>query len=305
MKKPLVSVILPVYNSDKYIDSAVKSILNQTFTDFEFIIIDDASTDGTSEILKRISDQRVRIITNFVNLGNYPSRNIGIRSSSGEFICVMDADDLALPYRLERQIYFMLNNPDVGICSTWFRRFGLGKNIPINYPSNEEWLKIRFIENNYCLHPGLCIQRSLFSREESVLYNEHYCYASDYDLVSRNFKHFRICNIPEILMEYRIHPAQITSSKFAEQQQYADIIRINYLQNLGLTLNDEEKTIHLSLIKNEYNPNFDLKKHIAWCNKILVYNFRTQFFNTELLAGYLRIKLMWQRRITEIGRAHV
>lgn len=295
----MISVIMPGYNSVKYISSSVNSILNQTFTDFEFIIIDDASTDGTSEILERISDQRVQIITNFVNLGNYPSRNIGIKASSGEFICVMDSDDLALPYRLERQMYFMLNNPDVGICSNWFRRFGSGTNISVNYPSNDEWLKIKFIENNYCLHPALCIRRSLFPCEESLLYNENYKYASDYDFVSRSFMHFRICNIPEILMEYRIHPAQITSSKFAEQQQYADFIRINYLQNLGLALNDEEKAIHLSLVKNEYNPNLDLKEYTKWCNQILECNFRKQFFNNELTAGYLREKLMWQRRIIE------
>jgi glycosyltransferase involved in cell wall biosynthesis len=299
MRKPAISIIMPVNNSEKYIESSVNSILNQTLTDFEFIIIDDASTDGTSKILKQISDQRVSIITNFVNLGNYPSRNIGIRASSGDFICVMDSDDLALPYRLERQMHFMLNNPDIGISSVWFWRFGTGGNIPISYPADDEWLKIKFLENNYCLHPGLCIRKGLLPNEESLLYNENYRYASDYDFVSRNFKHFRICNIPEILMEYRIHPAQITSSKFAEQQQYADIIRINYLQNLGLTLNDKEKTIHLSLIKNEYNPYCDLKEHIAWCNKMLEYNFHIQFFNTELLAGYLREKLMWQRRMTE------
>lgn len=299
MRKPDISVIMPVYNSKKYIESSVNSILNQTLPDFEFIIIDDASTDGTSEILNRISDQRVRIITNFINLGNYPSRNIGIKVSSGEFICVMDADDLALPYRLERQMHFMLNNPDVGICSTWFRRFGSGGNNPVMYHSDEEWLKIKFIENNYCLHPGLCIRRCLFPDEQLLLYNEHYQYASDYDFVSRNFKHFRICNIPEILMEYRIHPSQITSSKFTEQQYYADFIRINYLQSIGLTLNDEEKTIHLSLIKNEYNPNFDFKEYIVWCNQILECNFHKQFFNNEQLAGYLRKKLLWQLRIIE------
>lgn len=185
MRKPLGSVIMPVYNSEKYINTSVNSISNQTLTDFEFIITDDASTDGTSEILKQISDQRVLIITNFVHLENYPSRNIGIRASSGEFICVIDSDDLALPYRLERQMYFMLNNPDVGIFSSCFRRFGLGENIYVNYPSDDEWLKIQFIENKYCLHLGLCIWRSLFPDEESLLYNEHDHYTSDYILFQK------------------------------------------------------------------------------------------------------------------------
>jgi Glycosyltransferases involved in cell wall biogenesis len=292
MKKPLISVIMPAYNSEKYVDSAVKSILNQTLTDFEFIIIDDTSTDGTSDKLKRINDKRVRIITNSVNLGNYPSRNIGIKISAGEFICVMDADDLALPYRLERQIHFMMNNPDVGICSTWFRRFGFGGNIPVSYPSDEEWLKIKFIENNYCLHPGLCIRRRLFPDEESLLYNEDYRYASDYDFVSRNLKRFRICNIPEILMEYRVHPTQISSLKFAEQQKYADQIRIDYLANINLFLDDRERAVHLSLVKSEYNLSFDFNEYISWCNKMLENNFHKQFFNNDFLARYLREKLI-------------
>ncbi len=296
MKEPLVSVIMPVFNSEKYISFSVNSILNQTFTDFEFIIIDDASTDGTGEILDQISDQRVRIITNFINLGNYPSRNIGIKASSGKFICVMDADDLALPYRLERQLQFMQNNPTIGISSTWFRRFGSGGNIPVYYPSDEKQLKIRFLENNYCLHPGLCIRRNLFSDEESLLYNEQYRYASDYDFVSRNFKYFRTCNIPEILMEYRSHPAQITASKFSEQQKYADCIRINYLQNIGLEPTAKEETIHLSMLKSNYHDNFELRDYIAWCNKIIDYNCNSCFFNGDLLAGYLREKLLLQRR---------
>lgn len=297
MRKTVVSVIMPVYNLEKYVASSVNSILNQTFTDFEFIIIDDASTDGSKEILKKISDQRVQIITNSENMGNYISRNIGIKVSSGEFIFVMDADDLALPYRLERQMYFMMNNPDVGICSTWFRRFGLGRNIPINYPLNEEWLRISFMHNNYCLHPGLCIRRSALPEEESLFYNEYYEYASDYDFVSRNFKYFRICNIPETLMEYRVHSEQITISKFTKQQKYADCIRINFLQNIGLTLNEEEKAMHLSLVKNEYNANFDFKEYISWCNKILRNNFNIIFFDSDLLVIYLREKLLQQRRI--------
>ena len=296
MKKYLISVIMPVYNSEKFIEFSVNSILNQTFTCFEFIIIDDASTDGTGEILKQICDQRVRVITNPVNLGNYPSRNIGIQASSGEFIFVMDADDLALPYRLERQLLFMLNNPDVGISSSWFRRFGAAGNMPVNYPVDNEWLKIWFMENNYCLHPGLCIRKSSFPDEKSLLYNENLMYASDYEFVSRSFRNFRICNIPEILMEYRVHPAQITSSKFTEQQGYADSIRINYLANIGLFLDNREKSLHLTLLKNDYDGKFCLDDYLEWSHKILNYNQHKPFFDDHCLAGYLREKIKRVKR---------
>jgi glycosyltransferase involved in cell wall biosynthesis len=278
----------------KYIEYSVKSILNQTYKKFELIIVNDASTDGTESIISKLIDARIKLLTNKTNLGNYPSRNIGIRMSCGQFLFVMDSDDIALPNRIERQLYYMMSHPGIGICSCSFKRFGPKIDGITNYPSDYESLKVWFLENNYCLHPGLCIRREVFEGVESLLYDEKYRYASDYDFIAKNFKNFNICNIPEVLMEYRVHKEQITSSKFSEQQYYADQIRVNYLSNIGLFPEDREKKIHLSLINRRYSPEYAMKDYLKWCNKILNFNTMKPFFIDELLIRFLRGKLKSQ-----------
>ena len=118
---PIVSVVMPAYNVELYVEEAVRSILNQTFCDFEFIIVDDGSTDRTPEILRSFTDPRIRLLFNEKNEGNYPARNRGCRLARGKYIAVMDADDVALPERLEKQVRFMEGNPDVLACGTAYR----------------------------------------------------------------------------------------------------------------------------------------------------------------------------------------
>lgn len=215
----------------------------------------------------------------------------------GEFPFVMDADDIALPYWIERQLICMSSHPEVGTCSLSFRRFGIIDSVVVNYPFDYESLKVRFLENNYCLHPGLCIRTDLFNEPDSLLYDEQYRYASDYDFVSKNFKNFKIYNLPEVLMEYRVHENQITSSKYSEQQFYADQIRINYLSNINLYPGDTEKEIHLSLVNNRFFSEINMKDCLRWCNKILHYNTINPFFKNELLILFLKNKLKFQAKI--------
>ena len=302
---PLVSVIMPVYNGEKYVEQSIRSILGQTYSNFELIVIDDASTDETSGKLNTLNDCRIQIITNKINLGNYPSRNIGLKIAKGDFIFVMDADDLALPYRIERQLIFMFSNPEIGICSSSFRKFGTNGNFIVNYPYDYELLKVHFLENNYCLHPGLCIRKSLFNNPDSLYYDYQFRYASDYDFISRNFKYFKICNIPEVLMEYRVHKNQITSSKYSEQQCFADQIRTNYLSNIGLFPDDTGKKIHLALMKGSISPMFNMKDYMKWCTKILDFNTINPFFESELLIRFLREKLKIQAQILVFSKKKI
>ena len=120
MKSPTISVIMATYNNAKYISKTVESILNQSFTDFEFIIINDCSKDNTLKILSRFDDKRINIINNKKNLGLYKSLNVGFNSSSGDFIARIDADDIAFPNRLQVQYDYLKSNPSLGFCH-WLR----------------------------------------------------------------------------------------------------------------------------------------------------------------------------------------
>ena len=117
------TVLMPVYNAEKYVAEAIDSILNQTFNDFEFLIINDGSTDNSLDIIKSYDDPRITIINNETNLGLSHTLNKGIELARGEYIIRMDADDISLSIRLEKQIEFMDSNQHIGICGSWIQTF--------------------------------------------------------------------------------------------------------------------------------------------------------------------------------------
>src|SRR5258708_7569819 len=118
MNSPLISVIMPVYNAAPFVREAVESILAQTLGDFELIMIDDASTDGSPEILARFTDPRCRLLTNANNLGAAETKNRGIAEARGEFLAFLDADDVATPQRLARQLEWLRAHPAVGLLGS-------------------------------------------------------------------------------------------------------------------------------------------------------------------------------------------
>ena len=112
---------MPVYNGEKYLSEAIQSILDQTYTDFEFIIVNDGSSDQSVNIIKEFNDKRIILLQNDTNKGNYPCRNLGMQTARGKYICVMDADDISEPGRLQTQFQYMERNHDTGICGSFAR----------------------------------------------------------------------------------------------------------------------------------------------------------------------------------------
>ena len=217
----LISVIMPVYNSEKYIADSILSILNQTFSDFELIIIDDCSTDNTWEIIQSFSDNRIITVRNKENIGNYPSRNIGIKKAAGNYIAVMDGDDIALPDRLRKQYNYLEKNSGTLALGTQFNFMGLDyiKKNPIVY----EEICAELLNDNCFLHPSLLIRSEVMRQLNG--YDEKYIYSSDYDLICRMSILGKIENLPDTCMLYRWHPDQISQKKAFEQREFADEIR--------------------------------------------------------------------------------
>ena len=120
---PKVTVLMPVYNGEKYLKEAITSILLQTFDDFEFLIINDGSSDASVDIIQSFRDPRIRLVHNDTNIGLIATLNKGLKLAHGKYVARMDQDDISLPRRLEKQTYFMDNNPDVGVCGTWIKLF--------------------------------------------------------------------------------------------------------------------------------------------------------------------------------------
>ena len=233
MDSPKVSIIMSVYNGEEFLHDSVESILSQTFTDFEFIIIDDKSTDKTSDILKGYSfkDPRIKIITNEKNLGLTKSLNIGIKESSGEYIARMDADDISYPERLQKQFDFMENNLDYGVVGAWAKVIDNKGNIVDNfeYEETDKEIKTSLIKWNSIIHPLVLIRKDILSKVNG--YDESFKYAQDYDLWLRLSKETKFVNLPEYLLYYRISNKSITRSKNKEQALCAMRARWNSIKN--------------------------------------------------------------------------
>ena len=219
-----LSVIMPVYNGEAYLRQAIDSILEQTFKDFEFIIIDDASTDGTPEIIRSYTDSRIRVIRNQSQKGNYPCRNKGLELAVGKYIGIMDADDIAYPQRFEIQYMYLKSHPDIWAVGTSYDFSEPGNKR--NLPSSHKQLIICLLLDNIFLHSSLMIRSDILKKQGG--YNEKYIYSSDYDLMSRLALLGKVENLPDVLMMYRWHKSQISQSHKEEQNSYADEIRRKY-----------------------------------------------------------------------------
>lgn len=219
-----ISVVMPVFNEEKFLHEAIYSILHQTFGRFEFIIIDDASTDNSLHIIRSYADKRIVLISNEYNVGNYPSRNKGLEIAIGKYICVMDADDVAYPQRFELQYKYMETHPDI---------WGLGTNFIFSkpemkwpLPSSHEQLMINLLQDNSFSHSSLMIRADVMRKYGG--YDEKYVYSSDYDFMSRLALSGKVENLPDILMMRHWHASQISQLHRDEQKAYAYDIRRKY-----------------------------------------------------------------------------
>ena len=211
---------MSVYNGEKYLKEAVESILNQTFRDFEFIIIDDGSTDGTSEIIARYekADDRIRVYHQ-ENRGLVASLNRGCQLAKGEYIARMDADDISLPERLEKQVEFLNAHPDIGVLGTWMELIN-ENSVPQNkvrVPTSPWLIGWSLIFANCMVHSSVMMRRDIV--EQLGFYRPEALHAEDYDLWARISSITKLANIPEVLLRYRISKERISSQHSQTQEQ--------------------------------------------------------------------------------------
>jgi glycosyltransferase involved in cell wall biosynthesis len=198
---PLVSVILPVYNAAQFVEESIKSILNQTYTNFELIIINDGSTDESEKIISRINDKRIRYYYQ-PNIGLAKTLNRGIEVSNGEFIARQDADDISLPQRIEKQIQFLLQYTDISLLGSWAEIIPIINNTHRyhKHPADNLQLKIDLLFNNPFVHTSIMIRKGIL---KSTGYYNPDKLIEDFDLWSRIGRSSKLANIPEVLVQYR------------------------------------------------------------------------------------------------------
>lgn len=236
-----VSVIMSVFNGEKYLNEAIDSILDQSHKDFEFLIVDDCSTDSTNKILHDYEkkDSRVILIENTCNTGLTKSLNIALKCAKGKYILRMDADDVALPDRFEKQIIFMEKNQDIVLSGANVKCIGKKSNLIVqgNDTVRNKYIMLMHTVIN---HPTFII-RSDFLQKYHISYNEKLRYAQDYFMIYQVMKYGKIGNLDEVLLLYRRHVRQISDNKLVEQNKCAFYTRMCIFRDMGIHLTKREK----------------------------------------------------------------
>lgn len=243
---PRVTVLMPVYNGGEFLRVAVESVLGQSFRDFELLIVNDGSTDGSVELLEKVDDSRLRLVHNERNMGLIPTLNRGLELARGEYLARMDCDDLSRPQRLARQVEFLDGNPGVGLCGSWFSKFGPGINKVIRWETEPGAVRCSMLFSCAVAHPTVLFRREAFAARH-LRYDMDFPHAEDYDLWARAMEHMEIANLPEVLLDYRVHPHQVTQRLSGAQGETAGKIRLRLLRQAGLDPTPEEFIVHQAL----------------------------------------------------------
>ena len=223
---PIISVVLPVYNGERFLAEAIDSILAQTYTNFELIVLDDGSTDGSQQIVREYEkrDARMRVIVR-ENRGLATTLNDSIDIARGAWIARMDQDDIALPHRFMRQLEW-IEGTGADIAGSWIQRFGTSDKRVVRLQETDEAIKMEMLFCSPFAHPTVMMRTALVKQ---LRYDSAWEKAEDYDLWERAAEAgWRMTNVPEVLLLYRIHTEQISTSTASRQQQQGQEIRRRY-----------------------------------------------------------------------------
>jgi glycosyltransferase involved in cell wall biosynthesis len=227
-----VSVLMPAYNAESFIKESIESILQQTYKDFEFVIVDDASTDSTWNIIQEYSniDKRIKAFRNSKNLYIAENRNKCIKLSNSEFIIWQDADDISEPTRIEKLLSKIESDPDIGLCGSYLEIFtSNGKSSTRTYSQNDELLRYKIFRYSPVAQPSSIVRRK--SIERVGKYNPQLPPAEDIDMSFRIGEYYKFANVPEVLLKYRMHANSATFKNIKRIELNTIKIRMRYRKN--------------------------------------------------------------------------
>lgn len=296
-----ISVIMPVYNGEKYLNEAIDSILCQTFYDFEFIIINDSSTDNTENIIKSYNDERIVYIKNETNLGVAGTLNVGLKMAKGEYIARMDADDISLPNRFETQINFMENNPDVAVIGSSVEFIGSKSGI-FEYSETIDHSKIDLIFCSCLAHPSVVIRKSVI--DEGFLYDNEFDKVEDYYLWIKISEKYKLCSLKDVLVKYRIHENQITQNYSDEYKHKFYKVKKYQLDKMNVDYTDDEIFAYFSYCINEFDVNIHFVDFCNLLNKIFVNNIDFKVYNQKILKCYFANVILGCTKKYDIKLSH-
>jgi len=267
----LISVLMPNYNGAEYIAEAIESVLNQTYRDFELIIIEDASTDNSREIIDKFAatDSRIKVIQNATNQFVNISCNIGLEVAKGKYYARIDSDDICMPTRLEKQLEFMEANPDITICGAFCKIIDREGRVIANktFPTNDAVIKKSIWSRTPIQHS--CLFARIDKMREVGFYTGKKDPSEDLELMIRTMNIFKFANIPEYLVKYRIHGDNLIFTKQREIIRRSVRLRKNAIKKYGYQVSFKDITV----INITWFLQFLPKKFVYWLfYKLIVKN---------------------------------
>ena len=244
---------MPVYNAAEHLRAAIESILGQTYNDFEFVIVNDGSTDFSRETILSFSDPRIRLIDNPKNKGLIASLNIGLDQCRGEYIIRMDADDISFPERLEKQVGFMDAHPEVGLMGSWFENFGEG--LPtsvVKYDLTDTEIRLRHLYQTHISHPTAVIRTSVV-KKNNLHFDPKFPHGEDYEFWVRMSFFCKLANYPDCLLKKRDHIDNISNKYSADQRNSCNKVKQEQFRQVGVELTAEDIDLNTRFADPEWH----------------------------------------------------
>jgi glycosyltransferase involved in cell wall biosynthesis len=309
---PKISVVMPVHNAERHLIEAIDSVLGQTFSDFEFLILVEYGTnEATMDILARHAenDNRIKIIKNDNRIGLAESLNKGFRLAKGKYIARLDADDLAERTRFEKQFALMEQNPNIGVCGAYQRHFGNGIDTVHKPPVSPEQCKANLLFSCDLCHSTLMIRRKTFL-DNDLFYDSRYL-AEDHELWTRAVALTDFTNIPEILGAYRVGRDNITKAKKDGLIAESGTIAANNLEkNLGLQMGDD-KRCYFQGWENPFLMTGNKRERLAMLEdfkqvliSIFNANERVKYYEQQALMNAIAAKWRWAKYCEPLHKRH-
>lgn len=279
---PQISVLMPIYKGEEHLREAIDSILNQSFTDFEFVIVNDASPDRSEEIILSYKDPRIVYKKHEQNRGLVGALNSGLEICKGKYIARMDQDDIALPNRFELQYNFMENNPDCILLGG--QADIINSKHKLEYPTTDEAIRAKLIFNTSFVHPTVMLRKAMLD-EHNLKYSESYKHAEDYGFWVDLASHGKLANLPQSCLNYRRHEGQYTVVFNQDMVQMVKKIKSEYLKNNKVTLTDDD--LNFLNIITERKINYSDKNQVKEIGTFLS-NLPSRFKNSSISENAVR-----------------
>lgn len=304
MNRLLLTVLMSVKNGEPYLWECVESILNQTYKDFKFLILDNASTDKSRDIIRSFNDPRIQLIELPKDIGQVAALNKGLDMIDTPLAARMDADDISMPRRFECQVAFMEKHPEVGACGTYATAFfnNTRKKLAKKTNNRIKWEKPCKPDDIYAgllfgcalAHPSVMMRKALFDKYR-LRYDEKIGFSEDWELWQKAAAHFPLANIPRYLLDYRIHEHSVSRQNMEAQRKVDKMLIQRALEPLGLNdhpykVVQENIVLDPSFHPENNNPDF-LDSILEWFRELEAANRRTGIYKEKSLRKAMKKRL--------------